>query len=55
MGSQAERTCGKAVVGEPGWMGWWLADTAAHLHVLINPEEQLGSETDPQPSVPVGK
>ena len=42
--------------GQPGrensWQGgsWWSRQS--HIHMQINQEEQLGSETDPQPRAP---
>ena len=42
-GSQAERTPGEAVAGRPG---------RSHIHEQTNREEQMGSETDPQPRAP---
>ena len=54
--SWAERTHGKAVAGGLGWARLWLAEWARqggelqigwfHIHMQINQEEQLGSETD---------
>ena len=56
MGSQAERTRGKVVAGGPGWVKWRLEDRGQqgsswwsgrpHIPMLMNGEEQLGSETD---------
>ena len=46
MGSLAERTLGEAMAGGPGGQGscWW--SRWSYIHVWIDQEEQLGSETD---------
>ena len=51
MGSQVERTQGKAVAGGPSgsWQtqqGGRLGTEWSHIHMQINWEEQLGIETD---------
>ena len=42
----AERTCDKAVAGEPGWVGVGWQSGQSHICVWINQEERLASETD---------
>ena len=46
MDSWAERTCGKAAAGGPGWARRWHADWRSHICVQKNREEQPGSKTD---------
>ena len=41
-----ERTQGKAAAGEPGMQGSGWQTGQYHIHVVINWEGQLGSETD---------
>ena len=53
MGSWVERTQDKEAAGGPDWGRQWLVEQRSHIHVQINREEQLGSETDCETQVPV--